>query len=90
MRETPRQYVHIYIHIFFILCEYLVMRLAGYVAVWERVEVYTGCWWGNLRERNHLDDPGINGRIILRWIFRRWDVVAWTGSNWLRVGGGHL
>jgi len=50
--------------------------LARYVAVWERVEVYTGCWWCNLRERDHLDDPGIDGRIILRCIFRKWDVGA--------------
>ena len=27
-----------------------------------------GFWWGNLRERDHLGDPGIDGRIILRWI----------------------
>jgi hypothetical protein len=32
------------------------------------------------------------GRIILRWIFRKWDVEVWTGSSWLRIGtgGGHL
>jgi hypothetical protein len=36
-------------------------------------EVYTGFWWGNLRGRGHLEDPGIDGRIILRWIFRQWD-----------------
>jgi len=36
-------------------------------------EVYTGFWWGNLRERDNLDDPGVDGRIILRWIFRKWD-----------------
>jgi len=44
---------------------------------------------GNLRERDHLGDPG---RIILRWIFRTWDVGVWTGSSWLRTGtgGGHL
>jgi hypothetical protein len=36
--------------------------------------VYTGFWLGNLRERYHLEDPGVNGRIILRWIFRNWDV----------------
>jgi hypothetical protein len=39
-----------------------------------RGEAYTGLWWGNLREREHLGDPGIDGRIILRWIFRKWDV----------------
>jgi len=36
--------------------------------------VYTGYWWGKLRERDHLGDPGVDGRIILRWIFRKWDV----------------
>jgi len=60
--------------------------------VWGGRELYTGCWWGNLRERNNLEDPGVNERIILRWVFRNWDVRAWTGSSWLRVGtgGGHL
>jgi len=39
-----------------------------------------------------LKDPGVGGRIMLRWVFRKWDVGVWTGSNWLRVGkgGGHL
>jgi len=41
---------------------------------------------GNLRERDHLGDPGVDGRIILRWIFRKWDVTAWTRSRWLRIG----
>jgi hypothetical protein len=35
-----------------------------------------------------LEDPGVGGRIILRWIFRKWDVEVWTGSSWLRVGTG--
>jgi len=57
-----------------------------------RGEAYTGFWWGNLREIYHLGDPGIVGRIILRWIFRKWDVGVWTGSSGLRIetGGGHL
>jgi hypothetical protein len=47
---------------------------------------------GNLRERDHWGDPGADGRIILRWIFRKLDVGVWTGSSWLRIGrgGGHL
>jgi hypothetical protein len=36
-------------------------------------EVYTGFWWGNLRERDHLEDPGRDGIIILRRIFRKWN-----------------
>jgi hypothetical protein len=35
-----------------------------------------------------LEDPGIDGRIILREIFRKWDVGAWTVSSWLRTGTG--
>jgi len=40
-----------------------------------------------MKKRDHLEDPDIDGRIILRWIFRKWDVDrAWTGSSWLRIG----
>jgi hypothetical protein len=41
-----------------------------------RREAYTGLWWENLKERDYLEDPGVNGRIILRWILRNWDVGA--------------
>jgi len=36
--------------------------------------VYTKYLWGNLREGDYLGDPGIDERIILRWIFRKWDL----------------
>jgi hypothetical protein len=39
-----------------------------------RSETYRGFRWENLRERDHLEEPGVDGRIILRWIFRKWDV----------------
>jgi hypothetical protein len=32
-----------------------------------------------------MGDQGIDGKIILRWIFRKWDVELWTGSSWLRI-----
>jgi len=49
-------------------------------------------WWGNLRERGHLGDPGVDRSVILKWISRKWDVGTWTASSWLRIGtgGGHL
>ena len=53
-----------------------------------RGEVYTVFSWGNLRKRDHLEDPGVDGTIILRWIFSKWDVEVWTGSIWLRIGTG--
>jgi hypothetical protein len=43
-------------------------------------------------ERDHLGDKGEDGRIVLRWIFRKWEVRVWTGSMWLGIGtgGGNL
>jgi hypothetical protein len=47
---------------------------------------------GNLSERDHSGDPGVDGRTILRWIFRKWSVGVWIRSSWLRIGtvGVHL
>jgi len=43
-------------------------------------EVYAGFWWGNHIERDHFEDPGLYGRIILRWNFRKWEGV---GMDWI-------
>jgi hypothetical protein len=55
--------------------------------------VRTGFWWGNLKERVDWEEAGVDGRIILIWIFRKWDEEGtWTGLICLRVGtgDGHL
>jgi hypothetical protein len=41
--------------------------------------VHAGFWWGNLRERDHVEDPGADGRIILKWFFRNGD--GWHGLD---------
>jgi hypothetical protein len=46
----------------------------------------TGCWWGSLREGDNWGDPDVDGRIILRRIFRKWEGVVWTGWSGLRIG----
>jgi hypothetical protein len=51
-------------------------------------EAYTGFWWGNLRERDRLENPDVDRRIILRCIFKKWDMRVWTGSSWLSIGAG--
>jgi hypothetical protein len=68
------------------------IRWVVHVARMGRREACIGVWWGNLRERDHWGDPGVDGRIILEWIFRKWDVVVRTGVGWLRIetDGGHL
>ena len=60
----------------------------GYVArTGERRGVYRFSV-GNLRERDRLEEAGVDGRIILGWISRRWDVGMWTGLGWPRIGIG--
>jgi hypothetical protein len=60
--------------------------------VWWKGEVCTGFWWGSLRERDRWGDRGLDGRIMLGWIFKKWDVGVRTGLGWLRIGirGGLL
>jgi hypothetical protein len=45
-------------------------------------------WWGNLREGDLWGDPGVDGRLILGWIFKKRDVGVRTGLGWLRIGTG--
>jgi hypothetical protein len=58
------------------------IEVGGACSAYGGEERHIGFWWGNLRERDHLGDQGVDGRIILRWIFRRWDV---KGMDWIEL-----
>jgi hypothetical protein len=62
------------------------MRWAGHVVRTGRGEGCAGFRWENLRERDQWGDQCIDGRIILRRIFRKWDIGVGTGLGWLRIG----
>ena len=47
--------------------------------VWEKGQLHTGAWCGNLRKTQHLEDTNVDGRIILKWIFWNWD----GGMGWI-------
>ena len=51
-----------------------------------RGDVQTRFWWENLRKEDHLEDPGVDGSIILKWILQKWDGGSRTGSILLRTG----
>jgi hypothetical protein len=46
--------------------------------VWETGEVHKGFWWGDLRERDHLEDLIIDEKMVLKWSFKKCDGEAWT------------
>ena len=48
--------------------------------------MHTGIWWGDVIERDHFEYQGIDGRIILELIFKKWNRKASTGLLCLRIG----
>jgi len=55
----------------------------------ERADVHTRFWWGCLRGRDNVEDRGVKGLIILKWIFKKSD-EAWSALIWLRTGTGDV
>ena len=69
-----------------------IIRWAGHVARMGRREAYTGFWLGNVRERDHLEDPGVDGKDNIKMDLQEVGCRVWIGSSWLRLvtGGGYL
>jgi hypothetical protein len=59
---------------------------------WERRGKSTGFWWENQKDRDHLEDQSMDGRMGSEWILRRLTGGVQNGSSWLRIGadGGLL
>ena len=68
------------------------MRRAEHVTSMGQERGCIGSWWGNRREGDHWGDLGVDGRIILGWISRKWDVCIGTGLGCPRIeiGGRRL
>jgi hypothetical protein len=54
----------------------------------QTVEVHAEFWWGDLKEKGHLKNPGVDGRLILKGILKKSNGEAWTSLTWLRIGTG--
>jgi len=59
--------------------------MGGACGIWGRNEMHTGFWWVNLKKRNNLHDPGVDGSIILKLVMNTYYGRAWTGFIWLRT-----
>ena len=56
--------------------------------VWGEEWYIQGFGGGNLREGDRTEDQGVDGKIMLKWIFEKWDGETCTGSIWFRIGTG--
>ena len=68
------------------------MRWAGHEARMGESRCVYRVLVGKPEGKRLFEEPGVDGRILIRWIFRKWEVGAWTGWIWLKIGtgGGHL
>jgi hypothetical protein len=64
--------------------------MGGACGTYERQERCIQGFGGETKGKRPLGRPRLDGRIILKWTFKKWDGEAWTGLVWLRTGGGYL
>jgi hypothetical protein len=62
--------------------------MGGACSTCDGEKVHASFWWGSLREGDHLKDPDVDGKILLKWILEKWDGEAWNVIMWLRIGTG--
>jgi len=54
----------------------------GHVACKGESRCSAEWWFANLKERDHLEGKGVDGRVMLKWIWRRWHVWMWAEFIW--------
>ena len=63
-------------------------EIGGARGTYGRQKLHTEIWWGDPRERDRSEDVGVDGRVILKWTFKKLDGETWNGLIWLRIGTG--
>jgi hypothetical protein len=60
-------------------------EMGGTCSTYQGEEAYTGFWWENQRGIDHWGNTGVEGKVILWWIFRKLGVGVWFGLSWFRI-----
>ena len=63
-------------------------ELGGACRTYRGQKMHKGFWWGELRARHNIKYLDVDGRVILKWVFKKCDAEASTGLIWLRIGTG--
>jgi len=82
-----------YNNVYIIICDVLILyKIGGAFTACGGGERRLQGFGGTTEEIDHTGDTGVYRRIIIRWIFRTWDLRVWTESSWFTIttGGGHM
>ena len=62
------------------------MLLITCCVAWDKIEIHTGIYYGNLKKMEQLEDLDIDGRIISKWILKKCEGMSWRGTHLIQYG----